>query len=183
MERGGRRYRWLSRREYIASLRWTCHYRRLQTRKFCLPLKKKWATHDNHHVAPFLFHYFSSCSIFSDSPFRGERMEKKTRNYESVHDSMNRTPRRIGPLLVSIIIKCSLSLCGCAFAIKITMMTNAISIALPTEFLALYTTSYASFVCSLSCHSLWQFINSDYLLLYICFFLIARNVVLIKLGN
>lgn len=70
--------------------------------------------------------------------FRAIPRERGTRNYESVHDRTNRMPRRIGPLriLISIVIKffvAPLRVPARGFAIKTTMMTGAISVALPTR--------------------------------------------------
>lgn len=109
-------------------------------------------SHSNHPRAAtfFLFHlrsFLLRSSPRSTLPGYSVGRTRGTRNYETVHDRMNRMPRRIGPLriLISIVIKFFVAprALQARFAIKTTMMTDAISVALPTGFLAPHTKSYA----------------------------------------
>lgn len=156
--------------------------------KFCLPVKETWATKSISrmvitHAAPFFFHRSSSCSTFPLAPHfatggRGKR-EITSRCMIARIGCPEGLVHYAFSLASSLRFLCR---SAGAFAIKMTMMTNAISIALPTEFLTLRTKSYASRCLFLGTRFILPFSSTVYIFglsIFIRFFLIARNVVYI----
>lgn len=89
------------------------------------------------NLAPF---FSTFLFLLNSSAARGGRGGG---NYESVHDHTNRMPRRFAFSLASSLSSLSFRERADALAIKTTMMTDAISVALPTGFFALHTRLYA----------------------------------------
>lgn len=136
-------------------------------------------SHGNHHVLSFS----TFTVLLLVLPFRASHFATRGRGKRKI--TSRYMIARIGCPEGSVDYAFSLAsslrvLCrsAAAFAIKTAMMTDAISIALPTEFLALHTKSYASRCLFLEIRLILPFSLTVYIFGLSIFipFLIARNI-------